>query len=77
MQCSGVQSKNVFVVNKVENQGIYEWILTLIDIVVFVVFALYSSVPQTVCRDTLLCRQKNLLCREKSHNATNIPNIQF
>jgi hypothetical protein len=29
-------------VNKVQNQGIYEWILKLIDIVVCVVFALYS-----------------------------------
>ncbi len=41
---TGVQSKNneYHIVNKVENQGIYEWNLNLIDNVVFVVFALYS-----------------------------------
>ncbi len=43
---SGVQSKNneYHIVNKVENQSIYEWILNLIDNVVFVVFALYSRI---------------------------------
>jgi hypothetical protein len=42
---SGVQSiNNVYaIVNKVENKGIYEWILNLIDIGVYVVYALYSS----------------------------------
>ncbi len=42
---NGVQSKNneYHIVNKVENQGIYEWILNLIDNVVFVVFALYDT----------------------------------
>jgi hypothetical protein len=45
-QYTGVQSKNneYHIVNKVENQGIYEWILNLIDNVVFVVFILYSSI---------------------------------
>jgi hypothetical protein len=43
---TGVQSKNneYHIVNKVENPGIYEWILNLIDNVVFVVFALYSRI---------------------------------
>jgi hypothetical protein len=43
---SGVQGKNnaYHNVKKVQNQGIYEWILNLIDIVVFVVFALYSRI---------------------------------
>jgi hypothetical protein len=43
---SGVQSiNNVYaIVNKVENQGTNEWILNLIDIGVYVVYALYSSV---------------------------------
>ncbi len=41
---TGVQGKNKAYhnVNKVQNQGIYEWILNLIDIVVCVVFAVYS-----------------------------------
>ncbi len=43
---AGVQGKyNAYHnVDKVENQGIYEWILNLIDIVVYVVFALYSRI---------------------------------
>ncbi len=42
----GMQSKNnaYHNVNKVQNQGIFEWILNLIDIVVCVVFALYSRI---------------------------------
>jgi hypothetical protein len=36
-----------------------------------------GSVPQTVCRDTLVCRQIFLLCREKYVNASNLPNFKF
>jgi hypothetical protein len=44
--CSGVQGKNntYHNVNKVQNQGIYDWIFNLINIVVCVVLALYSSI---------------------------------
>jgi hypothetical protein len=43
---SGVQRiNNVFhIVDKVQNQVIYEWIFDLIDIVEYVVYALYSSI---------------------------------
>jgi hypothetical protein len=43
---AGVQSiNNVYaIVNKVENQGIYEWILNLIGIGVYVVYALLTPV---------------------------------
>ncbi len=38
---------------------------------------IYDSDPQTVCRDTLVCRQKNLLCREKCLNDSNILMLKF
>ncbi len=37
----------------------------------------HCSDPQTVCRDTLVCRQKKLLCREKCLNDSNILKLEF
>jgi hypothetical protein len=50
MNNTGVQGKNnaYYNVNKVQNQGIYEWIFKLIDIVVCVVFALYFRIKKIV-----------------------------
>ncbi len=47
---TGVQSKNnvYHIVNKVEIQCIFIWILNLIDNVVYVVFALYSSITKKI-----------------------------
>jgi hypothetical protein len=47
---SGVQSiNNVYdIVNKVENVCVYQYIFNLIDIGVYVVYALYSSIGKTV-----------------------------
>jgi hypothetical protein len=48
MNNSGLQDKNHVYqnVNKVQDQGIFEWILNLTDIVVYVVVALYSRIEK-------------------------------